>query len=223
MGKIKTSKAKGAANSRTVFDAWANNDTSTASKGRQSSLQSFFAVSKVKKRRLEPSLSARVSVSPTLKAPLISSAAASESPSPSAPPRPLKKQAASTELSAPLNPLKTPICPTIVPSKKRNKSGSFQQMYLDLGQRNFGQNICDTCGMMYIHGVQEDIKQHARVCKDWKEGVPFQASQARVVVQNKDSLIVEVRVCMLATAISMSMKRPRRRETQNVYMHTIPI
>jgi len=75
-------------------------------------------------------------------------------------------------------------------------SKSFQQMYLDLGQRDFAKRtLCGVCGMMYVHGLHEDIKQHDRVCKDFVLGVPFKASQARIVVQDddKETSIVEVR------------------------------
>jgi hypothetical protein len=73
---------------------------------------------------------------------------------------------------------------------------SFQQMYLDLGQRNFAKRtLCGVCGMMYdAHGAIEDIEQHNRVCKDYIQGVPFQASQARVVAKDDSSSIVEVRL-----------------------------
>jgi N-acetyltransferase len=59
-----------------------------------------------------------------------------------------------------------------------------QQLYLDFGQRNFGKQIvCQTCGMLYVHGVAEDIQRHDLVCKDYREGVSFQlqAKSCRII------------------------------------------
>jgi hypothetical protein len=81
-------------------------------------------------------------------------------------------------------------------NRQESSKKSFQQMYLDLGQRNFAKRtLCCVCGMMYdAHGAIEDIEQHNRLCKDYIHGVPFQASQARVVAKYDASSIVEVRV-----------------------------
>lgn len=58
------------------------------------------------------------------------------------------------------------------PPKKKHK---FQQLYLDLGQRNFGkQTVCSICGMLFVHGLAEDAKEHERICKEFREGVAFQ-------------------------------------------------
>jgi len=58
-----------------------------------------------------------------------------------------------------------------------------QQLYLDLGQRNFAKNTeCAVCGMLFVHGVSEDAKRHAAICKDYQQGVPFASlDNARVV------------------------------------------
>jgi len=78
--------------------------------------------------------------------------------------------------------------PTFVAQKKtkRQKTGisvveapattkkKYQQLYLDFGQRDFAKRIlCEICGMMYVHGVAEDIQQHQAICKDYVQGVPF--------------------------------------------------
>lgn len=78
---------------------------------------------------------------------------------------------------------------------KKTKKRSLEQMYLDLGQRNFGRRtICKLCGMLVVEGVAEDIQQHAKICKDYKQGVAF-CTQGRRVVANfaaDASSIVEV-------------------------------
>ena len=55
-------------------------------------------------------------------------------------------------------------------AKKKKKSN--QQLFLDFGQSSFGKRtVCSICGMMRVHGVTEDDIQHAKICKDYKEGV----------------------------------------------------
>lgn len=74
--------------------------------------------------------------------------------------------------------------------------GVLKQMYLDLGQRDFAkQTICQTCGMLFVHGLSEDAQQHKKICQDFLQGVPlFNATSARVVERRKGGdLIVEVR------------------------------
>lgn len=75
-------------------------------------------------------------------------------------------------------------------------SNNLQQMYLDLGQRDFGkQTICKTCGMLFVHGLLEDTKQHKKVCDEFLYGVHFQTMHARVVRQvdkGTKAMIVEV-------------------------------
>lgn len=66
------------------------------------------------------------------------------------------------------------------PGKKKH-----QQLYLDLGQRNFAkQTECGVCGMLFVHGVSEDAKRHAAICRDYQQGVPFASLDNARVVQN---------------------------------------
>ena len=41
----------------------------------------------------------------------------------------------------------------------------LEQMYLDFGQKSFGQTVCDGCGMMYFPGKDEDEKEHKKYHK----------------------------------------------------------
>jgi hypothetical protein len=79
--------------------------------------------------------------------------------------------------------------------KKKKKMGRMQQMYLDLGQRDFARpQQCPTCGMLFVHGLREDAAQHASVCRDYRLGVPFHRDKARVVWSSgAGESIVEVR------------------------------
>jgi hypothetical protein len=71
------------------------------------------------------------------------------------------------------------------------------QLYLDFGQRDFAKRIfCATCGMPYdAGGTKDDLYQHARVCKEYLEGVPFLVKEARIVSKTErrlNSAIIEV-------------------------------
>jgi hypothetical protein len=78
------------------------------------------------------------------------------------------------------------------PSKSTQKL-KLRQVYLDLGQRAFGkQTICKTCGMMFVHGVQEDVDQHDKICDEFLHGVHFQLKNPRLVGVFDEGSIVEV-------------------------------
>ena len=74
------------------------------------------------------------------------------------------------------------------------KKASLQQLYLDLGQRDFAkQTICETCGMLFVHGLSEDAKEHKKMCHNFLHGVPFYAAKtARVVARSELGVVVEV-------------------------------
>jgi zinc-finger of acetyl-transferase ESCO len=73
------------------------------------------------------------------------------------------------------------------------KKSNPNQLYLDFGQESFGrQEICPACGMLTVHGLLEDAKQHQKVCRLYKQGVPFHSKNARVVAKINGGIIVEV-------------------------------
>ena len=81
-----------------------------------------------------------------------------------------------------------------VPILRHGKKKILAQTYLDLGQGDFGKRtICSTCGMLYVHGLNEDAQQHSRICLDYMKGIPFNVSHARVVDSDSVGSIVEVR------------------------------
>ena len=65
----------------------------------------------------------------------------------------------------------------VVPEQRKVATKkTTQQLYLDLGQRNFAKPIeCAVCGMLFVHGLSEDAKRHASICKDYQQGVTFAA------------------------------------------------
>lgn len=63
----------------------------------------------------------------------------------------------------------------VSPSSSKKPKKKQQQLYLDFGQRDFAaKHICNVCGMMFVHGEQEDIRTHDKICRDYREGVTFQ-------------------------------------------------
>jgi hypothetical protein len=90
-------------------------------------------------------------------------------------------------------PSKTQTNASSITSSNGTQKKALEQTYLDFGQENFGKRtICKTCGMLYVHGLNEDSKQHSRICMDYMEGVPFTISKARVVSSESKGSIVEV-------------------------------
>jgi hypothetical protein len=89
-----------------------------------------------------------------------------------------------------------PVQKTAPKKKKRN----FEQLYLDLGQRDFGKPVhCHTCGMMYVPGVKEDGLTHAQRCHVFQHGVRWTPTPAMRLVNkvSADECILEVRILLL--------------------------
>jgi N-acetyltransferase len=84
-----------------------------------------------------------------------------------------------------------------VVNKKRKQQTSSNQLFLDFGQDSFGkQTLCNICGMLRVHGLDEDDIQHDKICKDYQEGVTHLGwKNERVVVSfgGTDDRILEVR------------------------------
>ena len=79
------------------------------------------------------------------------------------------------------------------PVKKRKQSN---QLFLDFGQNSFGkQTVCNVCGMLRVHGLDEDDSQHDKICKEYQEGVTCLGwkNERMVAAFEKDDRILEVR------------------------------
>jgi hypothetical protein len=180
--------------SRTIFDSWTSVDMP---KSRQSSMQSFLAPSAGNNKRLRvrsppTTVTQATPDTPPTPAPALL-VHSQESPLPKSTRVSLGSQSSARKSHTSKMRMNNAQGET---NRQDSSKKSFQQMYLDLGQRNFAKRtLCCVCGMMYdANGAIEDIEQHNRVCKDYIQGVPFQASQARVVAKDDASSIVEVRV-----------------------------
>jgi len=67
---------------------------------------------------------------------------------------------------------------------KRKKSGKKQeQMYLDLGQKDFGHVTCPTCGMVYTRAQPDDEAAHIRHHKSFVSGLRFTGWKNECVVK----------------------------------------
>lgn len=57
-------------------------------------------------------------------------------------------------------------------SKYPTVKKKFKQLYIDLGQRDFAHHtVCPLCGMLYVHGLEDDAKQHSMICNQYQRGV----------------------------------------------------
>ncbi|KAJ3088402.1 N-acetyltransferase esco2, partial [Quaeritorhiza haematococci] len=75
------------------------------------------------------------------------------------------------------------------PSSSRSANGSkgkkqtFQQMYLDFGQKDIGLRTCRKCGMKYTPGKATDEEVHERFCKAVTGGLEYPQYKQEQVVQ----------------------------------------
>ncbi|KAL3767148.1 hypothetical protein ACHAW5_003167 [Stephanodiscus triporus] len=79
------------------------------------------------------------------------------------------------------------------PTKKQKQSN---QLFLDFGQKSFGkQTVCSVCGMLRVHGLDEDDAEHDKICNEYQEGVIFSGWKNERIVEafGKDDRILEVR------------------------------
>jgi GNAT superfamily N-acetyltransferase len=63
-------------------------------------------------------------------------------------------------------------------NKKQKK---LAQVFLDCGQRNWGQVLCPKCGLLYVPGVQEDTQQHEKVCRPIALGVLWRGTAGKLI------------------------------------------
>lgn len=56
--------------------------------------------------------------------------------------------------------------------KSQKKLNSLTQVYIDCGQKQFGQTLCGKCGTLYVPGVVEDETEHNKMCEAFAMGIP---------------------------------------------------
>lgn len=80
---------------------------------------------------------------------------------------------------------------------KKRKRQTSNQLFLDFGQDSFGkQTLCNICGMLRVHGLDEDDVQHDKICKEYQEGVThlgWKNERMVVAFNGTDDRILEVR------------------------------
>ncbi|KAL3913512.1 MAG: hypothetical protein SGILL_006457 [Bacillariaceae sp.] len=139
-----------------------NNDTACSCKEQhQTSLFSFFSKAP-KIRKLAPATENNA------KCRVYRSTDGSVAADPSLPPN------ASTSVSSCANEATTK-------SLQDNKSATTKltQVYIDCGQKQFGQIECAKCGMLYMPGVPEDERHHRQFCNAYSKGVACVNSNVR--------------------------------------------
>lgn len=148
----------------------------------QTSIRNFFAASVRSHRTLPFSHRKRKGGSPNL---ILAVVDAGESSSSSSSQRTVAATPPLRNHCSKVNQRSSKRANVAVPKKKKH-----QQLYLDLGQKNFAENTeCEICGMLFVHGLTEDAKRHTTICQDYKRGVPFASIEnARVVQKDKLAL-----------------------------------
>lgn len=76
----------------------------------------------------------------------------------------------------------------------KNKVGTpKEQMYIDVGQKDFGHVKCDTCGMVYTKSQEEDEEHHAKYHQRIVQKLKFKGwKNERVVEEFPDGRIVAI-------------------------------
>ncbi|NXR37389.1 ESCO2 acetyltransferase, partial [Zosterops hypoxanthus] len=75
--------------------------------------------------------------------------------------------------------------------KKSKDLNSWDQLIIDLGQRELGAGQCGSCGMVFAPGIPEDRLQHLRHHRRLREGLRYLGwKQQRVVAEFWDGKIV---------------------------------
>lgn len=57
------------------------------------------------------------------------------------------------------------------PPHNSKPATKLTQVYIDCGQKQFGQVLCNNCGMLYMPGVPEDERQHRQLCQAYVKGI----------------------------------------------------
>lgn len=92
------------------------------------------------------------------------------------------------------SPFPSPSHTTAGGTTARRRGRRLEQLYLDLGQRDFARPVvCETCGMLHVHGVEEDVRDHRRICQVHALGVPLRTERRIVERPHPDSAIHLVR------------------------------
>jgi zinc-finger of acetyl-transferase ESCO len=93
-----------------------------------------------------------------------------------------------------------------------NQPKKGKQLYLDFGQRDFAKTtVCPVCGMLYVHGVEDDAKRHAVACKQYTDGVTFHLSTSTT---NSSS------VARIVNEFSLNYKNSNNNNKNNVSKST---
>ena len=82
-------------------------------------------------------------------------------------------------------------------NKKKNNNKNLHQMYIDLGQNNFGKTICcKKCNYFYVSGDLTDEKEHSRYCSSFDKTVVMSSLKSTFKILTKfenDSKIINVK------------------------------
>lgn len=84
------------------------------------------------------------------------------------------------------NSIDTP--PAVVTNAKKQNQ-KLAQVFLDCGQRNWGQVLCPKCGLLYVPGVQEDTRQHEKLCRSISLGVHWRYNSGKLLERIKSDRI----------------------------------
>ena len=178
---------------RSVCD-WSDDDDSnngSTNKGIQSSIRSFYVqkqsnafISKNKTKIQNKRTTATPSSPPT---PAVrTSSATTTNCTIETPPTSSKTTPTNYETPAVSPPTIKKAPKTATAAKPKPK---LAQVFLDCGQKNWGQVLCDKCGMLYVPGVEEDTKQHNSICRSIVLGVSWRQGGRVLETTGEDRIV----------------------------------
>eukprot|EP00794_Sanderia_malayensis_P004547 gene4547-5145_t len=75
----------------------------------------------------------------------------------------------------------------------RTESKKLEQLYIDVGQRDFGHTACETCGMVYTKTLEEDSLQHAKYHQKMMQRLKFKGWKTERILQEfHDGRIIQI-------------------------------
>ena len=101
-------------------------------------------------------------------------------------------------------------CSTIALQKQK----SLTQVYIDAGQKRFGQIICSKCGMLYVPGVAEDEAEHKKMCEAYALGIPCHRVKGGKILKKNNNASNES-IVLWRPSVKKPKQKPNSFDTNN--------
>lgn len=90
--------------------------------------------------------------------------------------------------------------PTKSPKKTPSK---MTQLFIDLGQKDFGHTVCPVCSMPYNKALPEDELVHQKYHKNFEKGISYPGWKDENIVSEEDNL----KIILISDSSSQTQKK----------------